>query len=106
METVANFHRCEDAYPFKSYLESEDITAPVFDEFVPQNYCFYTIATGGIRVVVEHKDLERAEEIFREYDERTFQREPVVGSVKAWPVASFVVGVPLMLFGRSKLGKS
>jgi len=108
MKTVARFYKSEDAYLFRSFLESEGIAAHVFDEYVPQNYWFYTVATGGIRVVVAAEDFDASKEIFREYNERTCEGEPVVGPVKAWPlalVATFIVGVPLMLFGRSKIGK-
>jgi len=37
MKTVARFYKSEDAYLFRSFLESEEIAAHVFDEYVPQN---------------------------------------------------------------------
>lgn len=107
METVARFYKGEDAYLFRSFLESEGIAAHVFDEYVPQNHWLYTQATGGIRVVVSPDDIEAAGNIFKEYEERTFSGEPVVGAVKAWQVAllaAFAIGAPLMLFGRKLLG--
>lgn len=107
METVARFYKSEDAYLFRSYLESEGIAAHVSDEYVPQNHWLYTQATGGIRVVVSEDDLQAAKGIFEEYEERTFSGEPVTGDVRVWPLAllaTFVVGVPLMLFGRTLRG--
>ncbi len=37
MKVVTNFHKCEEAYLFKAFLESEGIEAHIFDEFTPQN---------------------------------------------------------------------
>ncbi|MEP2776860.1 MAG: hypothetical protein ABJQ29_11745 [Luteolibacter sp.] len=103
METVVRFHKIEDAYLFRSYLESEDISAYVFDEYLPQNCWIYTQLIGGVRVVVAPEDLETAYDLFQQYEVRVIAPPEVVGMVKLWPLAllvTFVVGVPLMLFGR------
>lgn len=108
METIARFYKGEDAYLFRSYLESQGIAAHVYDEYVPQVHWLWTNAIGGIRVMVNDDDSETAADFYKEYRQRITTGDPVVGDVKAWPIAllaTFIVGVPLMLFGRSKIGK-
>jgi hypothetical protein len=103
METIVRFHKAEEAYLFRSYLESEGITAHVFDEHVPQLCWTYTILIGGIRVVVAKEDSERAAELFRGYEALVNAPPAVVGDVKFWPIvllATFAIGVPFMIFGR------
>lgn len=103
METVARFYKGEDAYLFRSFLESEGIAAHVFDEYTPQMHWLYTNAIGGIRVVVSEEDAEMAAELYRAYEESIRSGPQVVGDVKAWPLvllASFLIGVPFFLFGR------
>jgi hypothetical protein len=104
MKTVARFHKAEDAYLFRSYLESEDIAAYVFDEYVPQVQWLWTQAIGGIRVLVGGEDTERAVELYREYESRLTALPSVVGDVKIWPLAllaTIAIGVPFMIFGRN-----
>lgn len=107
METVARFYKVEEAYLFRSFLESEGIAAYIFDENVPQIQWFWTLAIGGIRVLTDKKDAGRAAELYKSY-EKTVNAEPrVVGDVKAWPLvllASFAIGVPFFLFGRKPPG--
>lgn len=105
MKTIARFYKGEDAYLFRSFLESEEISAHVFDEHTPQNHWLYTHAIGGIRVVVSEEDAEEATELFRAYEESIRSGPPVVGDVKAWPIVllvSVIVGLPLFLLGRKK----
>ncbi len=107
MDTVARFFKYEDAYLFRSYLESEGIAAHVFDEYVPHNYWLYTHAIGGVRVVVAPGDAGQAKDFFDEYEKKVSSAEPVVGVVKAWPVAllvTFIIGIPMMIFGRARKG--
>lgn len=112
METVARFYKGEEAHLFRSYLESEGITAHVYDEYTPQIHWLYTQAIGGILVVVSGEDFEAATDIYKEYWERVATGDAVVGDVKAWPAVlliSILVGMPFLLFGRrtpiSKNGK-
>jgi hypothetical protein len=103
METIVRFHKGEDAYLFRSFLESEGISAHVFDEYTPQAYWLYTHAIGGIRVVVNTEDAKEAAQLFRAYEENVNAEPAVVGDVKVWPVVllvSYFVGVPFFLFGR------
>ncbi len=103
MKTVARFHKVEEAYLFRSYLESEDIAAFVFDEYVPQVQWLWTQAIGGIRVLVGDEDAERAVELYRGYESRVNAAPSVVGDVKIWPLAllaTAIIGLPFMLFGR------
>jgi hypothetical protein len=103
METVARFYKVEEAYLFRSFLESEGIAAFVFDEHVPQIHWFSTQLIGGVRVVVDAEDAARAGEFFKSYETKVNAGPQVVGDVKAWPLvllAAFLVGVPCFLFGR------
>jgi hypothetical protein len=107
METVARFYKAEDAYLFRSFLESEGIAAHVFDEYTPQNHWLWTQLIGGVRVVVDREDAGQATELYKSY-EATVNAEPrVVGDVKAWPLvllASFAIGVPFFFLGRKSAG--
>lgn len=103
METVARFYKGEDAHLFRSFLESEGISAHVFDEYMPQMNWLYTYTIGGIRVVVHQNDLKPATALYQDYWERISAGDTVVGDVKAWPAVlliSLVVGMPFLLFGR------
>lgn len=109
MQTVARFYKIEEAHLFRMLLESEGIGAFVLDEYVPQNYWLYTFAVGGVRVSVADEDVERAVELYRDYEQRVVAAPEVVGDVKAWPIAllaTFLVGVPVFLFGRIALTKN
>lgn len=103
METVATFQKVEDAYLFRAFLESEGIGAHVFDENFSQLCWYYTQAIGGVRVVVPHNDLERASDLFRDYQARIVSVPAVTGDAKWWPVVlllSFLIGGPFLVFGR------
>ncbi len=103
METITTFHKGEDAYLFRAFLESQGIRAHVFDEYVLQMQWLYTAAIGGVRVVVDAEDLERAAELLKAYEETVTASPQVVGEVKVWPAAllvSFIIGVPFFLLGR------
>jgi hypothetical protein len=103
MKTVARFHKIEEAYLFRSYLESEDIPAHVFDEYIPQLFWTWIQVTGGVRVVVAAEDSDRAGELFSEYESRILAAPAVVGDVKFWPLAllaTVIIGLPFMIFGR------
>lgn len=103
METVARYHKTEDAYLFRAYLESEGISAYVFDENVPQLFWHYTIAVGGVRVVVAPEDADAAAAFYKEYDQTLAAEPQAVGDVKYWPLAllvTLIVSVPFIAFGR------
>ncbi|MFK7851419.1 MAG: DUF2007 domain-containing protein [Akkermansiaceae bacterium] len=103
METVSRFIRGEDAYLFRSFLDANGIEAFVFDEYVPQLFWHYTQAIGGVRVAVADQDLEPARALYTEYQEALQDGPPVTEDVRAWPfvlLISFIVGLPVMLFGR------
>lgn len=106
METIARFYKGEDAYLFRSFLESEGISAYVFDEYTPQVHWLYTHVIGGIRVVVSEEDAEKAAELYRTYEEGIRSGPSVVGEVRVWPIAlvvSIFLGLPLFLLGRKKI---
>lgn len=107
METVARFYKVEEAYLFRSFLESEGIAAHVFDEYTPQLHWLYTHAIGGIRVLVNEEDAQEAAELYKIYEENINTSPPAVGDVKAWPLVllvSIFLGFPLYLLGRKKIG--
>ncbi len=103
METVVSFHKTEDAYLFCTYLESEGIPAHVFDEF-SHRVTHHKMFNDMVRVVVSGEDLERAIELFREYETRVTAAPAVVGDVKFWPLAllTTIVGVLPFMFSRRK----
>ena len=103
MVTIAKFSKSEDAYLFRSFLDAQGIESYIFDEHISQLFWHYTQAFGGIRVVVADEDVERAEELFVEYDESMKSAPFIESPVRAWPMialASLLVGFPVMLFGR------
>ncbi|WP_411826934.1 hypothetical protein [Luteolibacter sp. AS25] len=103
MNTIARFYKAEDAYLFRSYLESEGISAHVFDEHVPQVHWLYTHTIGGVRVVVAPEDSERAADFYKTYDETISAGPTATGDVKWWPLVllvSVLCSVPIFAFGR------
>lgn len=105
METVAKFHKTEDAYLFRSYLESEGIPAFVFDENISQVFWHHTIAFGGVRVAVADDDADTAVALFKDYEKTITAGPSAVGDVKFWPfalAATLFLGVPFMMFGRKQ----
>lgn len=108
MKTIARFYKSEDAHLFRSFLESEGISAHVFDEHVPQVHWLYTAAIGGVRVVVNPAEAEKAAELYVDYDQNIAEADVTSGEIKYWPVVlvvSLVVSVPLLLFGKNPPGK-
>lgn len=88
---------------FALFLDAQGIESYIFDEHISQLFWQYTLAFGGIRVVVGDEDVEQAEKLFVEYDESMKSAPFVVPPVRAWPVmalASLFFGFPVMLFGR------
>lgn len=103
MVTIAKFFKCEDAYLFRSFLESEGIEGYIFDEHISQWLWQHTLAFGGIRVVVADEDVERAEQLYVEYDESMKSAPFVERPVRAWPImalVSLLCSFPVILFGR------
>lgn len=103
METVARFHKTEDAYLFRAFLESEGIPACVLDENISQLCWHYTIAVGGIRVAVADEDAKQAAAMYKEYEQTLTAKPAAVGDVRYWPVVlllTFLMSVPFMIFGR------
>lgn len=106
MVIVAKFFKIEDAYLFRSFLESEGIEAHVFDEHMAQLFWIYTQMIGGIRVEVANEDAERAHQLYVEYNESMKTAPFVERPVRAWPIVALVsllFSIPLMLFGRKSV---
>jgi hypothetical protein len=105
MITIATFPSPEEAHMFRGFLGSREIEAFVLDENICQIYWLYTNAVGGVRVQVNDEDEEAAGALYHEYMESLRSGPYPVAPVRAWPLvvlATFLVGVPLMLFGRRK----
>ena len=103
MNTIARFYKSEDAHLFRSFLESKGISAHVFDEHTPQLHWLYTIAIGGIRVMVDPADAEKAAELYADYDQNIAKADVTSGEIRFWPVVilvSLFVSIPLFIFGR------
>jgi len=103
METIASFDRPEDAYLFRSFLESEGISSYVFDEYTSQWIWYYTSAIGGVRVMVAGEDAERARELRRGYAE-SLANAPLMEPVRGWPLVALLSllcsPLPMIIFGR------
>jgi hypothetical protein len=108
MKTIANFDSPEDAYLFLAFLGSREIAAAVLDEYVSQLFWHYRAATGGVRVVIhDEADWEAAEAARSEYFAAINAAPAVVSEVRCWPLVlliSWVVGVPLFLWGKARVG--
>lgn len=107
MKLLATFPSVEDAHLCRSFLESRGVAAILLDEHVSQIFWHYTQALGGVRLVVAEEDEEMALGLYQEYMEALrsgpYPEEPV----RAWPlvlIASLLVGLPFLLFGRHRKG--
>jgi hypothetical protein len=109
MKTIARFDAPEDAYLFRAFLDSRGVDSSVLDENVAHWFWLYRTATGGVRVVIHDEgDLPAAEEVRREYFASINAKPSVTSEVCWWPVVlllSWVVGGPLLLFGRRAIHK-
>ena len=109
MKTIARFDSPEDAYLFRAFLDSRGVDSAVLDEHVAQLFWQYRAATGGVRVVIhDEDDLPAAEVARQEYFETINAKPSVTREVRWWPVVlllSWVVGGPLLLFGRRAIGR-
>lgn len=61
--TIARFSFPYEAYIAKGQLESEGIPAFVADEHTINMNWFYSDALGGVRLQVQHEDVERAQAV-------------------------------------------
>ncbi len=105
MHTIARFQTPEEAHLFRSFLEAREIPAYVFDEHMVQLCWHYSNAIGGVRVVVSGDDFEEASQALEEYRGAIRSGPSMVASVRGWPVVlllSIFLGMPVLLFGRSR----
>lgn len=103
METVARFPTAEDAYLFRSYLESEGIGAHVLDEHNHRQFLISPLNTAWPRVVVADEDFEMAAGHFHEYESRTPMAPALLVDGRFRPLAilaSFMASIPFLLFGK------
>ena len=105
MKTVAKVQDSEDAYLLTSFLAAQGIRAYVLDEYMVQQAWYYSNAIGGVRVVVDDRDEDAAEEQCNEYFGSLRKAPLPVATVRAWPVVmllSLMLGLPFLIFGRKK----
>ncbi len=104
MKTIARFDSPEDAYLFRAFLDARGVDSTVLDENVAHWFWLYRTATGGVRVVIhDEDDLTASVEARQEYFATINAKPSVTSEVRWWPVVlllSWVVGGPLLLFGR------
>ena len=106
MKTIARFQVPEEAHLFRSYLESYEIPAFVFDEHLVQMAWHYSNAIGGVRVVVPDDYSEDGASCFIEYSKAIRQSSSRETEVRAWLLTlliSFLFGVPTLVFGRKEI---
>ena len=107
MIAIASFTVPEDAHLFRAYLESEEIEAFVFDEYVVQLCWRLSDAIGGVRVMVDESDADAATAAYRQYMQVLRAGPYPLRAVRAWPIVilvSMLLGMPFMIFGRRAPG--
>lgn len=67
---VARFYDITEAHIVRGKLETNDIPSYVFDDHHNSIAWNLTIATGGIRVMINESDLDRAKEILADVEEQ------------------------------------
>ncbi len=70
--TLIVFDNIIEAHLVKSKLESEGITAYLFDENINTMYPLYNIATGGIKLKTDEADVEKAQKILTEINNNQY----------------------------------
>ena len=104
MTILATFPTPEDAHLFRSYLESRGIEAVLLDEYFVQLFWQYSNAVGGVKVAVDEQDISASKEAYQTYMAALRDGPYPIVPVRAWPavaVASLLIGIPMILFGRS-----
>ncbi len=83
-------HNLSEAYIAKGKLAAEGIPCAIFDENTYAANPFYSVAIGGIRVMVNEKEFEHAYEILKkEFDQDLellpeYLREKELAEVRKW----------------------
>ena len=65
--TVLTFNEPEHAQPIKERLEAAGVVAAIYDERKLQKFWYISDPLGGIRLRVDRKDYERAQDLLREW---------------------------------------
>jgi hypothetical protein len=107
MITIANFETAESAHLFRMFLQARGIEASLLDEHLVQLCWHYSVAIGGVRVVLHDPD-DRDEAIAarEEYFAAISSNPSLVAIVRGWPIVlllSWFMGGPLLVFGRKHL---
>ncbi len=75
---LTSFDLSQEAYLLRSYLESNGIPSYIFDEHTVGMNLFYAQAIGGIRVMVNQNDLEKAKELLDSFLHATLRENDEV----------------------------
>lgn len=75
--TVLTFNEPEQAEPIKQRLDQAGIHATIYDERKLQRFAFVCDPLAGIRLRVDRKDYERAQELVREWGKTDELRDAI-----------------------------
>ena len=67
LKVIASFTKVYEAYLARNQLTLEGIHSFVFDEYAIGVHPFYSNALGGVKVVVDDTDFEKAKDIITAY---------------------------------------
>jgi len=108
MKIVAAYSKSEDAYLAKTRLEASGINASIRDDLTVSLYWLYSDAIGGVKVVVEDEDYDRAREaLMLPKVDAGLLRCPHCGSDEVKlrelsPLAAISIGIGFVLPFRSR----
>lgn len=103
MTTLARFQIPEEAHLVRVYLADLGIESAVLDEHTIQWFWHLSNALGGVRLSVADEDLEEATELYAEYLAARKAEPPTETPFRFWLLVIllyFVIGVPMLVFGR------
>jgi hypothetical protein len=71
--TIAKFYTPTDAHIVRGCLQAAGIPAVVVDDYLVQFYSLWTIALGGVRILVPEVHLQSAQEIMDAFNRGDLQ---------------------------------
>lgn len=98
--TIATFRFPHDAYIFRTKLESEGIKVFMQDELTIQTDNFLSIPMGGVKVQVADNDIQRAQEIMKDFGIPAYDEKKRLSLVNPFSKSSMItalVGIGIII---------